>query len=93
MSWQCIDYRVLEPVCDTAQFRATGAILDWNRGAEVEPVVSPRGTVRFGLFEADLAAGELRKRGRKVPLQEQPWQVLCALLESPGVLVTREELQ
>ena len=59
----------------------------------MEPGAAPHGAVRFGLFEADLAAGELRKRGRKVPLQEQPWQVLCALLEKPGAVVSREELQ
>src|SRR5437879_2984395 len=49
--------------------------------------------VRFGLFELDLAAAELRKRGRKVPLQDQPFKVLGLLLRSPGQVVTREELQ
>jgi DNA-binding response OmpR family regulator len=50
-------------------------------------------TVRFGLFEVDLAAAELRKRGRKVQLQDQPFKVLALLLQSPGGVVTREELQ
>ena len=49
--------------------------------------------VRFGVFEADLKTGELRKRGRRIPIQEQPFQVLAALLEQPGEVVTREELQ
>ena len=49
--------------------------------------------VRFGLFEADLQTGELRKNGVKVPLQGQPFQVCAILLESPGTLVTREELR
>src|SRR5467141_2598624 len=49
--------------------------------------------LRFGLFEVDLAAAELRKRGRKVPLQDQPFKVLALLLRSPGELLTREELQ
>jgi len=49
--------------------------------------------VRFGLFEVDLQTGEIRKGGRKVNLQEQPFQVLATLLERPGELVTREELQ
>jgi len=49
--------------------------------------------VRFGMFEADLSKGELRKRGRKVPLQDQPFQVLALLLRQPGELVTREEVQ
>ncbi len=51
------------------------------------------GTVRFGIFEADLRSGELRKDGAKLKLEGQPFQVLAALLERPGQLVTREELQ
>jgi len=49
--------------------------------------------IRFGIFEADLQAGELRRNGIKVRLQEQPFQVLTMLLERPGELVTREELR
>ena len=49
--------------------------------------------VRFGAFEVDLRAGELRKNGVRIKLQEQPLQVLGLLLESPGQVVTREELQ
>jgi len=49
--------------------------------------------LRFGVFEVDLRAGELRKRGVKVRLQEQPFQVLAILLERPGETVTREELR
>lgn len=49
--------------------------------------------VRFGLFEADLASGELRKNGTRVRLQEQPFQVLLALVERPGEMVTREDLR
>jgi cholera toxin transcriptional activator len=48
---------------------------------------------RFGIFELDLAAGELRKNGVKLRLQEQPLQVLAALLERAGDVVTREELR
>jgi len=48
--------------------------------------------VRFGTFELDLQTGELRHGGQKVRLQEQPFQVLAALLEHPGKIVTREEL-
>jgi DNA-binding winged helix-turn-helix (wHTH) protein len=50
-------------------------------------------TRHFGLFELDLRAGELRRHGRKVKLQEQPFQVLSQLLEKPGEIVTREELR
>lgn len=48
--------------------------------------------MRFGLFEADLRAGELRRSGAKVRLQEQPFQVLAMLLENPGSIVGREDL-
>ena len=49
--------------------------------------------VRFGLFEADLVSGELRKQGSRIRLQEQPFQVLALLLERPGEMVTREDLR
>jgi DNA-binding winged helix-turn-helix (wHTH) protein len=49
--------------------------------------------VRFGVFEADLVAGELRKNGGRIRLQEQPFQLLALLLERPGEVVTREELR
>ena len=49
--------------------------------------------VCFGLFEADLDARVLRKSGVKIKLNEQPFQVLALLLERPGELVSREELQ
>ena len=49
--------------------------------------------VRFGVFEVDLGARELRKRGVRIRLQDQPFRVLEALLESPGEIVTREQLK
>ena len=49
--------------------------------------------VHFGTFDVDLHAGELRRNGSKVRLQEQPFKVLTVLLEHPGLVVTREELQ
>jgi Tol biopolymer transport system component/DNA-binding winged helix-turn-helix (wHTH) protein len=55
-------------------------------------VYSPR-LVRFGTFEVDLQAGELRKSGLKLKLTGQPFQVLTILLERHGEVVTREELQ
>jgi TolB-like protein/DNA-binding winged helix-turn-helix (wHTH) protein/Flp pilus assembly protein TadD len=51
------------------------------------------GRLCFGVFEVDLRAGELRKRGLRVRLQEQPFQVLAMLLEHAGQVVSREELQ
>src|ERR1700747_1193425 len=50
-------------------------------------------TRRFGVFEVDLRAAELRKRGVRIKLQEQPFQILSLLLEHPGEVVTREELR
>lgn len=49
--------------------------------------------LRFGAFEVDLQAGELRKSGLKTRLQEKPFQILALLLKRSGEVVTREELQ
>ena len=56
------------------------------------PGVSANGVIRFGIFEVDLRAGQLRRNGLKVRLQEQPFQVLAMLLKRPGEVVTREDL-
>ena len=48
---------------------------------------------RFGVFEVDPREGELRKSGLRIKLQDQPLQLLVMLLERPGEIVTREELQ
>ncbi len=47
---------------------------------------------RFGVFEADAAAGELRRQGMRVKINAQPFQLLCMLLERPGEVLTREEI-
>src|SRR5580704_9184097 len=49
--------------------------------------------IRFGVFEVDLEARELRKRGIKIKLQDQPSQLLAVLLQRRGEMITREELQ
>ena len=59
----------------------------------MQPATSQKRVFRFGLYEADPAAGELRKNGTKVKLQEQPFQVLLMLLERPQTLVSREEIR
>ena len=56
----------------------------------VHPVRSP---VRFGVFEVDRGSGELRKRGVRIRLQEQPLKILMLLLDRPGEIVTREQLR
>jgi DNA-binding winged helix-turn-helix (wHTH) protein len=55
--------------------------------------VGTRQVIRFATFEVDLQAQELRKGGLRLKLSGQPFQVLAILLEQPGVVVTREELQ
>ena len=59
----------------------------------VESAHPSRGAVRFGVFEVDLGARELRKQGVRIKLQEQPFHLLQMLLEHPSEVVTREELQ
>src|SRR5580692_8419698 len=49
--------------------------------------------LQFGPFLADLSAGELYRRGKRIKIQRQPMQVLTALLERPREVVTREELR
>ena len=58
-------------------------------GRGSEPVTS----LRFGQFEIDFQRRELRKDGRRVRLQEQPFQILQRLVESPGEVVSREEIR
>jgi DNA-binding winged helix-turn-helix (wHTH) protein len=48
---------------------------------------------RFGAFEADLDSRELRKQGRRIRLQEQPFAVLAILLERPGLVISREDIR
>ena len=57
------------------------------------PVTPRSNLVRLGPFQLDLRAGELHKEGRMLRLQEQPFRVLQMLVERPGEVVTREELQ
>src|SRR5579871_1482261 len=52
-----------------------------------------RRVFRFGVFEADEAAAELRRQGLRVKLHSQPFQVLIMLLERPSELITREEMR
>src|SRR6202521_3012821 len=49
--------------------------------------------IRFGDFEADLRAGDVRQQGHRIRLQEKPFQILALLLERAGDVVTREELR
>lgn len=57
-----------------------------------QPAPAPA-ILRFDVYALDLRAGELYKSGRKIKLQEQPFQILAMLLERPGEVVTREEMR
>src|SRR6516164_2576561 len=59
----------------------------------MEPTPRPSRILKFGVFEIDLEAGELRRSGMRQKLAAQPFGVLRALVERPQQLVTREELQ
>ena len=54
---------------------------------------TPAPLYRFDVYEADVRSGELRKSGERLRIQEQPFQVLVALLERPREVVTRDELR
>lgn len=53
----------------------------------------PNKLFRFGVFEADRQTGELRKQGRRLPLQGQPFEILLMLLEHPGELIPRAQIR
>lgn len=59
----------------------------------MERATVPRPVDRFGSFELVVDAAELRKNGVRLKLQDQPFHILCALLEHPGELVSRERLR
>jgi len=53
---------------------------------------TPAARYCFGIFEADSITGELRRKGVRIKLHSQPFQLLCMLLERPGEMLTREEI-
>ena len=56
-------------------------------------LLSSSDAVRFGVFEADLRSGELRKCGVKIKIQELPFQALRLLLSRPNEVLSREEIR
>src|SRR3954452_17143818 len=67
-------------------------VIPWGRSMlEQTPLRAAK--IRFGVFEADLRAGELRKCGIRIKLQSQPFKLLTILLSRAGEIVSREELQ
>jgi TolB-like protein/DNA-binding winged helix-turn-helix (wHTH) protein len=73
-------------------YNRCGSALD-RAGRYGSAMTSGPSSFRFGVFDVDVRAAELRRGGEKVNLQEQPFQVLLLLLEHPGAVVTREELR
>src|SRR5260221_6914560 len=59
----------------------------------MEKLTTVNRAVRFGIYEVDYASQELRKSGIKIKIQDQPFQILALLLERPGRIITREEIQ
>ena len=70
-----------------------GVLHSSRSGVAVKTSSSVPPTLRFGVFELDPQAGELRKKGMKIRLQGQPVEILAMLLHRPGETITREELQ
>ena len=93
IAWSCL-FSVLW-ISGYEDFQSRGrAKLARNFGADVTSGAHlGRPPVRFGFFEVDFKAGELRKQGCRVKLQDQPFQILMILLQQPGELISREELR
>jgi TolB-like protein/DNA-binding winged helix-turn-helix (wHTH) protein/Flp pilus assembly protein TadD len=72
---------------------SSAAMLDSFREPHHMPKLTSSGRVRFGVFEIDFVSGELRKRGMKIKLHDQPFKVLAMLVERPGEVITREEFR
>jgi DNA-binding winged helix-turn-helix (wHTH) protein len=73
--------------------KASGGTLLLSRNSLMTETCLPARAVRFGDYEADLHTRELRKRGVKINLAGQPFEILAMLLQRPGELVTREEIR
>jgi tetratricopeptide (TPR) repeat protein/DNA-binding winged helix-turn-helix (wHTH) protein len=93
MGWE----HVLEPAASRVIRFASTTVVHccsfWRHLSGMETSADPVRTLRFGIFELDSRAGELRKHGVRVHLQDQPFQILLLLLNRPGALVTREEIR
>src|SRR5438128_11432606 len=91
---QRVERRRVAGACNRKILSAgTGVLHSSRSGVAVKTSSSVPPTLRFGVFELDPRAGELRKKGMKIRLQGQPVDILAMLLERPGETITREELQ
>lgn len=80
-------------MCEKRLQNIIEAGVDFQRATRVNAPEERSSLYRFGVFELDTRAHELRKQGTRVRLQDQPYQILLALLERAGGVVTREELR
>src|SRR5438128_12401542 len=91
---QRVERRRVAGACNRKILSAgTGVLHSSRSGVAVKTSSSVPPTLRFGVFELDPQAGELRKKGMKIRLQGQPVEILAMLLQRPGETITREELQ
>src|SRR3954468_18866614 len=78
----------------TSTFSLSNPARFGHRGVRaMEGTIQDGGSVRFASFELDVRARELRTGGSRIRLQDQPFEILRLLLERPGDVITREELQ
>jgi DNA-binding response OmpR family regulator len=59
----------------------------------MQPARQPRAVIRFGVFEADVDSGELRKNGVKVKIQDLPFRALRLLLSRPQEVLSRDQFR
>lgn len=85
-------FRIWNKQSQSTGYKLTRATLP-TAGCCMEPGLASARVNRFGPFELSRDAAELRKNGIRLKLQDQPFQVLCTLLDHPGELVTREQLR
>src|SRR5688500_4552923 len=81
-SGECITSQVAENTGVRSR-SPDGILMPFSSVDMADDAISGR-VLRFGVFEADLASGELRKQGRRLRLQEQPFRILTLLLDRPG---------
>ena len=97
LTWERAELKQLTGIDNKAHVAAGGSLegvtIQSSGRVVVQPSTSLPPTLRFGVFELDPRAGELRKRGMKIRLQGQPLDIPVMLLQCPGETVSREELQ
>jgi DNA-binding winged helix-turn-helix (wHTH) protein len=91
--WTHLELSQPKTLCAQTDIMVWGVLLEcpWEH-SRLDSVTRPS-LIRFGAFAADLGTREVRKHGIRLKLQQQPFEVLAALIERPGQVVTRDELR